>query len=37
MAMATISVSIVLGTLICDRICEKGSSTHMQFSDFEGP
>ena len=22
---------------ICDRICEKGSSTHIQFSDFEGP
>ena len=21
----------------CDRICEKGSSTHIQFSDFEGP
>ena len=22
---------------ICDRICEKGSSTHILFSDFEGP
>ena len=22
---------------ICDRICEKGSSTHIQFFDFERP
>ena len=22
---------------ICDQICEKGSSTHIQFSDFERP
>jgi len=28
--------SLVLVTPICDRICEKGSSTHIQFYELGG-